>query len=105
MARWLILAIALAINVAIVLVALAPSVVTYAEVLPPNMVCSPCTPEAQAAVIRAAAVGRAQIQSLVASSAPLLVGLAIANLAVLASFMWLSRQKPKQVASLEQTAL
>ena len=105
MARWLILALAGVMNIATVLVAWAPSVVTYAEVLPPNFACSTCTPEMQAAVIRAAAVGRAQIQSLVASSASLLVGLAIGNLAVLGLLPWFSRPKPKQEPTLDQTAL
>ena len=99
MARWLLLGIAVVMNIATVLVALSPSVVTYAEILPPNIVCSTCPPEAQAAVIRAAAVGRAQIQSLVASNASLLIGLAIANLAAVGLFVWFSRSKSKQETS------
>ena len=101
MARWLLLALALASNTATVLVALAPSVVTYAEILPADFGCSTCTREAQAAVVRAAASGRAQVQSLVASNTLPLLGLAMANLVVFGLFMWLSRQNTQQVDSLD----
>ena len=91
MARWLLLAVAVVANVAAVFVAFSPSVVTYADVQPSGVTCTTCTSEAQAAVIRAAAIGRAQIQGLIQSNAWLLVALALVNIAVVGALIWMLR--------------
>jgi len=91
MARWLLFTVAVLVNVAAVLVALSPSVVTYADVQPAGVTCTTCTAEAQAAVIRAAAIGRAQIQSLVGSNEWLLIAIALANVAVVGALVWMLR--------------
>ena len=91
MTRWLLLIVAVLVNVAAVLVALSPSVVTYADVQPKGVTCIACTAEAQTAVIRAAAIGRSQVQSLVGSNAWLLVTLALVNVAVVGALVWMLR--------------
>ena len=91
MTRWLLLAAAVLLNVALVLVALSPSVVTYAEIQPPGISCPSCSPDEFTAVKQAAAVGRAQVQSLVASNGWLLLGLAIANIVVVMVLVWMLR--------------
>ena len=94
MTRWLLLAIAVAANISTVLVALAPGVVTYADVQPAEATCATCTVEAQTAVIRAAAIGRAQIQSLVSSNAWLLIAIALVNVAVVVALVRMLRSNP-----------
>src|SRR5690242_13159537 len=92
MARWVLLGVSVLLNVALILVALSPSVVTYAEVPPKGVSCPGCDTTALA---RAAEAGRAQIQSLIASNTWILVGLAIANLAVVVALIWVLRSNSR----------
>src|SRR5215831_7696428 len=91
MARWILLGAAIVTNVLVVLVALAPGLVTYAEVQPSGITCATCTSEAYAALVRAAAIGRAQIQGHVTSNTWLILALALANLIVVGALFWMLR--------------
>jgi predicted membrane-bound mannosyltransferase len=95
MFRWLILALALVTNIAFVLVALSPSVVTYADVVPSELTCPSCTSEALAAVVQAKTAGRRQIQNLVGSNVWLLIGLALTNFGLILMLVWSSKSVPK----------
>jgi len=73
-------------------VALAPGLVTYAEIAPAGVTCTTCvTPEVQSALIRAAAIGRAQIQSLIQSDVWLIATIALVNAAIAGAFVWMLR--------------
>jgi len=92
MARLILLAIAVISNALLVLVAIAPGFVTYAELPPSGVACATCTTaEAQLALVRAAAVGRAQVQSLVRPNSWLLFAIALLNVAVVGVLVWMSR--------------
>jgi hypothetical protein len=81
MIRWLIFTAVVVANLAVAFVALAPGAVTYAEIAPVGVTCSTCSnPEVQAALIRAAAAGRAQIISLIDSSARGVIAVATLNI-------------------------
>jgi hypothetical protein len=80
---WFTIAAVLVANAALIFFAVAPGVVTYAELQPAGITCSSCTsPEVQAALTRAASAGRAQIQGLVLSHMWWVAALAIANFVV-----------------------
>ncbi|MDZ4055432.1 MAG: hypothetical protein U1D69_00435 [Polynucleobacter sp.] len=77
----ILLALVFAFNVALVVVALAPGFVTFAELPPKAIACSVCaTPEVQKALAQAASFGRGQIQSMVSSHAWMLFALALASM-------------------------
>jgi predicted MFS family arabinose efflux permease len=80
---WLTIAAVVVLNAALLFFALAPGVVTYAGLPPAGVVCSSCaSPEVQVALTQAAAVGRAQIQSLVLSKVWWVGALALGNIAI-----------------------
>jgi len=88
MKRGLLLLIVVLANAAAVAIAVAPGVVTYAEVQPAGVTCATCTPEALAAIARAAAAGRVQVQQLVQSNAWLLIAIALLNVLVVGALVW-----------------
>jgi hypothetical protein len=76
------LAAVLLLNAAIVLLAVAPGLVTYAEISPTNIACSICgSPEVQKALSQAASFGRGQVQGHLVSNAWLLTVLALMSTA------------------------
>ena len=92
MARWLLFAIAVIANLAAIAIAVAPGVVTHAELPPSVIACASCTtPEVQSALARAAAIGRTQIQALVQSNIWLLVAVALVNVGVVGALVWMWR--------------
>ena len=92
MTRWLLLAIAVVSNLIAIAVALAPGVVTHAELPLRDVTCSTCaTPEVQSALARAAAIGRTQIQALVQSNMWLLAAMALVNVIVVGALVWMVR--------------
>jgi heme/copper-type cytochrome/quinol oxidase subunit 2 len=81
-------------QVALVAIALSPALVTFAELPPSGVSCSTCSSaEVQIALIRAAAVGRAQIQQLVFSQVWVLVGIALLAIGVAVRLAILSRER------------
>jgi hypothetical protein len=83
MKTWLVVIAVVLLNLAIVLVAMTPAVVTYAQLPSPGVGCSACSnPEVQTALARAAEVGRAQIQGLVISHSRWVSALALVNVSV-----------------------
>jgi hypothetical protein len=81
MKRWGLFTFFLALQAALIAIALAPGLVTFAEVPPKGVACVGCSsPEVQAALTHAASIGRAQIQQLVLSQAWTLVGVALVGI-------------------------
>jgi hypothetical protein len=79
--------------VALGLVGLSPAIVTYAELPPVGISCNSCsTPDVSLALAKAAAAGRAQIQSLAMSNGWLLVVLGAVNALCAVGLFWPSRK-------------
>jgi hypothetical protein len=91
MTRWVLLVVAVAVNMVAVAVALAPAFVTYAERVP-AIHCESCSsPEVRKALTEAAAVGRAQMAGSIHSNSWLLIALGVANIAIVAVLVWMLR--------------
>ena len=91
--RWLIFTGIVIVNLLGIYFALAPDLVTFAQVAPPDIRCAGCaSPEVQQALIRAAAFGRSQVAGLVQPRA--ITGVAAINIAAFACVLWrlISRQ-------------
>lgn len=90
MARWLLVLCVLMANVVAVGLAIAPTIVTFAEVVPKGIDCSSCySTEIQQVIIRAASAGRSQIIGLIVSYQWLFVLVAFANMAALLSALFI----------------
>jgi len=88
--RWLLISIVILANVAAVLLALAPTLVTFAEVLPHGINCASCSsPEVTAALIHAASAGRAQVIGVASSYSWLLVAVACFNVAAVIAALFM----------------
>jgi hypothetical protein len=93
----ILLALVIVLNVALVFVSLAPSIVTYAELPPKAVACGGCSaPEVQRALAQATSIGRAQIQGLISSHLWLLVALALGSMAAAVGLFLgsMSKEKP-----------
>ncbi|STQ90791.1 hypothetical protein EV682_102333 [Iodobacter fluviatilis] len=78
--RWLLIGIVLLANAAAIFLAFAPTLVTFAEVVPLGVNCASCSsPEVTATLSHAASVGRAQVIGVVSSYSWLLVAVACFN--------------------------
>jgi hypothetical protein len=89
MARKLLFAIVVVANAALVLLAMTPGIITFAEIPPKEVVCDVCsTVEAQRALVRAMSMGRAEIQSLVRSNIWPLAMVAALSVAAAAGLLW-----------------
>jgi hypothetical protein len=92
MARWLLFAVAVIANLAAIAIAVAPGIVTHAELPPTTVACPSCsTPEIQSALARAAAIGRTQIQALVQSNMWFLVAIALVNVGIVGALVRMLR--------------
>lgn len=88
--RWLLMCVVFLANVEAVFLALAPTLVTFAEVLPHGINCTLCgSPEVTAALIRAASAGRAQVIGVASSYSWLLVAVACFNLAAVIAALFI----------------
>ena len=77
--KWIFLTVVVIANCAAVFLAVAPGLVTYAEIAPKEITCSLCgSPEVQSALIAAVKYGRSSIQ-LDASSVYWLLGIGLFN--------------------------
>jgi hypothetical protein len=82
--RWLIVLFAVVLNIAGLVLVAAPMLVSYAEIPSRNVTCETCgTPEVQAALARAAAVGRNQVVGQLDRVFPVLVALGLINVAAI----------------------
>lgn len=88
--RWLLIGIVLLANIAVVFFALAPTLVTFAEVLPNGVNCVSCdSPEVKAALIRAASAGRSQVVGVFSSNSWLFIFVACFNIAALIAALFI----------------
>lgn len=93
--RWLIFTGIVIVNLVGIYFALAPDLVVFAQVAPPDIRCAGCaSPDVQEALIRAAAFGRSQVAGLLQPR--VITGVAAANIAAAACILWrlISRQRP-----------
>jgi hypothetical protein len=94
MKHWGLLTFFLALQAALIAIALAPGLITFAEVPPKGIACAGCSsPEVQAALTHAASIGRAQIQQLVLSQAWTLIGVGLVGIAVAARLVIVSGRR------------
>ena len=85
--RWLIFIGIVIVNLVGIYFALAPDLVTFAQVAPPDIQCAGCaTAEVQHALVRAAAFGRSQAAGLIRPQ--LITAVAAANIAAVACLLW-----------------
>ena len=71
--------------------ALAPAFVTYAQLPPTGVTCTACgSPEIQAALAHAAAIGREQVQSLLRANAWFTLCLTTIAVTAACTLLWLS---------------
>jgi hypothetical protein len=83
MKRWGLFTFFAVVQAALVAVAVAPALVTFAELPPAGITCASCTSaEAKAALVHAASFGRVQVQQLIWSELWILLGLALLGVAV-----------------------
>lgn len=83
MARTLIWVLALAGNIAIVAVSLAPNAVTFAEIVPKSVGCIQCNAAEEVLLIKAASAGREQVLGLFSSLVWVFVTGAVLNVGAL----------------------
>ncbi len=87
--RWFLIGAVLLANIAAVLFALLPTLVTFAEVLPDGVYCAACeSPEVKAALIRAASAGRLQVIGISSSYNWLFIFVASFNVAALVAALF-----------------
>jgi hypothetical protein len=87
--RWLILIGIFLLNIVGVFFALAPGLVSWAQVVPAGIDCSLCAkPEVREALIRAAAAGRAEILAPMQSGAWIVLTVAALNILVVGLLIW-----------------
>jgi len=92
--RWAPLVLAILVNLSVLAWATMPMLITYAEIPPPEITCESCAaPDAQRALARAAAAGRAQVLRQAERVFPILVGLSLFNVALLAIVLLQSRRR------------
>jgi hypothetical protein len=85
--RWLILIGIVIVNLVGIYFALAPDLVTFAQVAPPDIQCAACaSPDVQHALIRAAAFGRSQAAGLIRPQ--MITAVAAVNIAAVACILW-----------------
>jgi hypothetical protein len=85
--RWLVFVAVVAVNLVGVYFALAPDLITFAQVAPPDIQCAGCaSPEVQHALIRAAAFGRSQAAGLIRPQ--MITAVAALNIAAIACLLW-----------------
>ncbi len=85
--RWLIFFGIVGVNLIVIFFALAPDLVSFAQVAPPDIQCAGCaTPEVRYALIRAASFGRSQVAGLVRPQ--LITAVAAVNIAAVACILW-----------------
>jgi hypothetical protein len=85
--RWLILIGIVIVNLVGIYCALAPDLVTFAQVAPPDIQCATCaSPDVQHALIRAAAFGRSQAAALIRPQ--MITAVAAVNIAAVACILW-----------------
>jgi hypothetical protein len=93
--RWLILTGIVIVNLAGVYCALAPDLVSFAQVAPPEVQCAACaTTEVQNALARAAALGRSQAAGTIRPQ--MITAVAAANIAAVACLLWGLGMKPRR---------
>ena len=93
--KWFLLLAFVAINLVAAFFALAPGLITYAEVPPKGITCSLCTePEVQKALTTAATYGRATILRQMSTSANWVLGLAVFNTVAFSLNLFFRRTKP-----------
>jgi len=81
--RWVAPLLAVVVNIVFLALAVAPAMVTYAQVPPPDIVCISCvSPDVQIALAQAAASGRAQIVGQLHRMFPVLCALGVVNIAL-----------------------
>jgi hypothetical protein len=81
------------INAALVVVAVSPTFVPYAETAPSGVTCLGCeAPDVQWALTRAAKRGRDEILPMVEGSRMIILGLTSANVLLVAAAAWKSRR-------------
>jgi hypothetical protein len=85
--RWLIFAALVAVNLLGIYFALAPDLVTFAQVTPPDIQCAGCaSADVQHALMRAAAFGRSQAAGVIRPH--MLTAVAAVNIAASACLLW-----------------
>ena len=93
--KWLLLLAFVTVNVAGAFFALAPGLITYAEVPPKGIACSLCTePEVQKALTAAATYGRGTILRQLTTSANWVLGLAVLNTVAFSLALFFRRSNP-----------
>jgi len=91
--RWLIFIGIVIVNLVGIYFALAPDLVTFAQVAPPDIHCAACTsPEVQQALMRAAAFGRSQAAGLIRPQ--MITAVAAVNIAAVACILFRLRAAP-----------
>ena len=89
--RWLIFVGIVVVNLIGICLALAPDLVNFAQVAPPDIQCAGCaSPEVQHALIRAAAFGRSQVAGVLRPQ--MITAVAAVNIAAVACILW--RRRP-----------
>ena len=92
--RWLILLGIVVVNLIGIYFALAPDLVSFAQIAPPDIQCAGCTsPEVQHALIRAAAFGRSQAAGAIRPQ--MITAVAAVNIAAVACILWRLRSAPR----------
>jgi hypothetical protein len=85
--RWLIFIAIVIVNLIGIYLALAPDLVSFAQVAPPDTQCAGCaSPEVQQALIRAAAFGRSQVAGVLRPQ--MITAVAAVNIAAVACLLW-----------------
>jgi hypothetical protein len=88
--RWVLIVLILLVNFAAVFFALAPTFVTFAQVLPPEINCAVCdSPEVKAALASAASAGRAQVIGVVSTFSWLFIAVAVFNVAAVIAALYM----------------
>jgi hypothetical protein len=83
MKRWGLFTIFVAVQALLVAIAMAPGLVTFAQLPHADISCASCSsPEVKAALAQAASLGRAQVQQLVLSELWILIGVALVGVGV-----------------------
>jgi hypothetical protein len=85
--RWLVFAALVAVNLLGIYFALAPDLVTFAQVTPPDIQCAACaSADVQHALMRAAAFGRSQAAGVIRPQ--MITAVAAVNIAASACLLW-----------------
>ncbi len=91
--RWLTFIGIVIVNLVGIYFALAPDLVTFAQVAPPDIQCAACaSPDVQQALMRAAAFGRSQAAGL--KPPQMITAVAAVNIAAVACILWRLRAAP-----------